>query len=110
MRKFHRIASRRRLFLKSMANNLVLRGKIETTEARAKEIRPVVERFLTIAKKQNLASLRRLLASLSKQSAEKLYYDIAPRYQERQGGYTRIVKQANTRKRDGSRLVRIEFV
>jgi len=110
MRKFHRIRSRRKLFLKSIASSLVLREKIETTVARAKEIRPFVERLLTIAKKSNTASLRLLLARLPKGSAEKLFYEIAPRYKDRKGGYLRIIKKAETRKRDGTPIALIEFV
>jgi large subunit ribosomal protein L17 len=110
MRKFHRIRGRRRIFIRTLASNLVVRGKIETTIPRAKEIRPLVERFVTIAKRQNLHSLRLLKSRLPAASAEKLYYDIAPRYQNRNGGYLRITKEANTRKRDGTSLAIIAFV
>ena len=84
--------------------------RIETTEARAKEVRPQVEKLVTLAKKQNLASFRILLSRLPKQSAEKLYYEIAPRYQERRGGYLRILKTAVRRKRDAAKKAVIEFV
>ena len=110
MRKFHFKRGRRRLFINKLANNLVLHEKMETTVARAKEIKPLVERLTTIAKKQNLASLRILLAKLPKVSAQKLFYEIAPRYKERSGGYLRIIKEAKTRKRDGAALAIIEFV
>ncbi len=100
----------RKLFIQGLANNLILREKIETTNARAKEIRPVVEKYVTIAKKQQLAAFRTLLAKLPKKAAEKLYFDIALRYKERQGGYLRIVKEAKFRKRDGTPLSIIEFV
>lgn len=110
MRKFNRIRGRRKLFMKSIASNLVMKERIETTTARAKEVRPFVERLLTVAKRQNLASLRSLLAKLPKDSAEKMYYDIAPRYKERRGGYLRITKRAETRKRDGAPIAVIEFV
>jgi len=84
--------------------------RIETTEARAKEVRPQVEKLVTLAKKQNLASFRILLSRLPKQSAEKLYYEIAPRYQERRGGYLRILKTVVRRKRDAAKKAVIEFV
>jgi large subunit ribosomal protein L17 len=87
-----------------------MRGKIQTTEARAKEIRPEVERLVSLAKKQNLASLRLLLARLPKDSANRLYYDIAPKYQDRPGGYLRILKTAERRKRDAAKQAIIEFV
>lgn len=109
-RKFHRLRGRRRSFLKGLANNLIMKEKIETTVARAKEIRPIVEKFVTVAKKQQLANFRTLIAKLPKSAAQKLFYDIAPRYKERAGGYLRIIKEAKSRKRDGTPLAIIEFV
>ena len=96
--------------MKSLINNLVMREKIETTEERAKEIRPIVEKLLTIGKKQSLASLRLLIARVSKASAQKIYYDIALRYSGKAGGYLRIIKSAKRRKADGARMAIIEFV
>ncbi len=110
MRKFGRVRGRRKSFLKTLENNLIMRGKIKTTEARAKEIRPEVERLVSLAKKQNLASLRLLLSKLPKASANRLYYDIAPKYQDRPGGYLRIMKTAERRKRDAAKQAIIEFV
>lgn len=109
-RKFHRLKGRRVAFLKGLANNLIMKEKIETTVARAKEIRPIVEEFVTVAKKQQLANFRALIAKLPKSAAQKLFYDIAPRYKERAGGYLRIIKEAKARKRDGAPLAIIEFV
>jgi large subunit ribosomal protein L17 len=110
MRKFHRIKGRRRAFIKGLIHNLITKEKIETTVARAKEIRPKTEKLVTIAKKQNLASLRLLLSKLPKQSANKLFYEIAPKYKSRAGGYLKITKTAKTRKRDGAYMAIIEFV
>lgn len=110
MRKFHRKTGQRRAFIQGLANNLIMREKIETTVARAKEIRPIVERMVSIAKKQQLAGFRALLSRLPKQAAEKLYFDIGLRYKERNGGYLRIIKEAKFRKRDGTPLSIIEFV
>lgn len=110
MRKFHRQRGERRLFFKGLAQNLIMKEKTETTVARAKEIRPQVERLISIAKKNNLSALRLLFSKLPKKAAEKLYYDIAPRYKERRGGYLRITKMAKTRKRDGAQMAFIEFV
>lgn len=109
-RKFHRKKGPRRSFLKGLANNLIMKEKIETTVPRAKEIRPLVERLVTIAKKQQLASLRTLLSKLPKQAAQKLYHEIAPRFKDRNGGYLRIIKEAKHRKRDGAMLSTIEFL
>ncbi len=110
MRKFNFKRGPRRHFLKKLANNLVMKEKIETTIPRAKEIRPYVERLLTISKKQDLASFRTLLAKLPKQSAQKLFYNLAPKYKDRRGGYLRIIKETKVRKRDGAQLAIIEFV
>ncbi|MEK7114902.1 MAG: 50S ribosomal protein L17 [Patescibacteria group bacterium] len=110
MRKFHRKTGPRRSFVKILANNLIIKEKITTTEERAKSIRPIVEKMVTLGKKQQLASFRLLLSRLPKQSAEKVYHEIAPRYKERLGGYLRIIKQSRMRKRDGARMAVIEFV
>jgi len=111
MRKFHRKKGARRSFLKNLANNLISKEKITTTVPRAKEIRPIVERMVSVAKKQQLANLRLLISRLSnKKMAQKLFYEIAPRYKERSGGYLRIVKLGRFRKRDGAATARIEFI
>jgi large subunit ribosomal protein L17 len=109
-RKFGRKTGDRRQFIKGLLNNLALRESIKTTEARAKEIRPLAEKLVTLAKKQDLSSLRLLLARLNKKAAMKLYYEIAPRYKERKGGYLRIVKLGTVRKRDGAAWTEIKFV
>lgn len=110
MRKFHRKRGQRRAFIKGLAHNLIMKEKIETTVIRAKEIRPIVEHLLTIAKKQQLAGLRLLLSRLPKDAAQKLFYELAPKYKDRQGGYLRIIKKVETRKRDGTSLAVVEFI
>lgn len=110
-KKFGRLRGDRRAFLRNLVNDLVRAGKIETTEARAKAIRPLTERLVTIAKKQTLASRRLVLGRVhNAKIMEKLMGDIGLRYAERPGGYLRIVKLGKSRKRDGSRVARIEFV
>jgi large subunit ribosomal protein L17 len=109
-RKFGRKKGQRNAFLKGLAGNLIKKGKIETTEARAKAIRPFVERLVSTAKKQTLADFRRLLSKLDKSSAEKLYFEIAPKYSKRAGGFLRITKTDSFRKRDGGKVAIIEFV
>lgn len=110
-RKFNRITGRRRSFVRALAVNLIRAERIETTEARAAEIRPVVEKLMTLAKKQSLASRRLLFARIqNKNVVAKLCDELAPRYKDRNGGYIRITKLAQTRKRDGSRRAAIEFV
>src|SRR5689334_2488677 len=110
MRTFHLTTSRRRSFRQGLANNLITHGKMTTTEARAKEIRPIVERYISLAKKQQTAQLRLLLTKLPKAAATKLFYEIAPKYKTRNGGYLRITKAASQRMRDGSKMATIEFV
>jgi len=110
-RKFGRLKGQRAAFKRNLGNDLIRMGKIETTEARAKEIRPKVERLITFAKRQTLAARRELIERVHNQTVvEKLYSEYGPKYAERKGGYLRITKLAKTRKRDGSRMVRIEFV
>lgn len=110
-KKFNREKGERRAFIKGLVSNLILKERIETTEARAKAIRPEIEKLITIGKTQSLSSLRLLLSRIpSKKVAEKLYYEIAPRYKDRAGGYTRILKTSQVRKRDGVKVARIEFV
>lgn len=109
-RKFGRKKGQRKAFLKILASNLIQQEKILTTEARAKELRSFVERLVTYGKRQDLASLRLLIKKLPKSSAYKMYHDIAPRYQGRSGGYTRVVKQVKARKNDGAMMAIIEFV
>ncbi len=109
-RKFGLKKGRRKSFLKILANNLVSHEHVVTTEARAKEIKSLVERYVTYGKKQNLAGLKLLLKHLPKKSAYKIYHEIAPRYMKRSGGYLRIIKLASARKNDGSKMAKIEFV
>ena len=87
-----------------------MKGRIETTVTRAKAIRPHVERLVTIGKRGRLSDLRLLLSRLPKQSAEKLYHDVAPKFKERKGGYTRVIKELKSRKRDSADMAIIEFV
>lgn len=109
-RKFHRKKGQRKALLKGLMSNLILKEKIETTEAKAKEIKSAAEKMVTVAKKQNLSALRLLTSLLPKKAAEKLYYSIAPRYQGRKGGYLRVVKKVSRRKNDGSKMAMIEFM
>lgn len=110
-KKFNRKTGPRRSFMRNLAGDLIRTGKIETTEARAKAIRPYVERLLTIAKRGTLAGRRLVLARLhNERIAHKLCDEVAPRYADRKGGYLRITKTAKTRRRDGVKIATIEFV
>ncbi len=96
--------------LKVLAGNLIIWEKIKTTEGRAKKLRVFLEPLISIAKKQTLSSYRFLLARLPKTAANKLFYEIAPRYKNRPGGYLRIIKHSKRRLNDGARMATIEFV
>ncbi len=109
-RKFGLKKGKRRAFKRGLAHNLIMKEKILTTEARAKELKKIAERLVSYGKKGNVAGLRLLLKYLPKPSAYKLYHELAPRYLERQGGYTRIVKTLKSRKSDGAKMAYIEFV
>jgi large subunit ribosomal protein L17 len=110
-KKFGRLRGERIAFMRNLCNDLIRNGKIETTETRAKAIRPDVERLVTYAKAQTLASRRLILSRVNNaRVTKKLYEEIGPRYAERKGGYLRITKLAQSRKRDGTRMARIEFV
>lgn len=109
MRKFGRTTDQRRAFLKSLAANLVLKGKIKTTEARAKELRSLVERLISCGKKNDLAAKRRLNAALPSAAARKVYKEISPRFLERRGGYTRITR-VGQRMSDSAKMVFIEIL
>jgi len=108
-RKFGREAGPRKAFLSAIARALVQHERIKTTEARAKEISPVVEKLITKAKRGDLAARRELLRHGDNIMAKKILEEIAPRYKDRSGGYTRIVK-IGARKSDGARMAFIEFV
>src|SRR5262245_44779829 len=108
-RKFGREKNQRKAFLKSLARNLLLRGRMHTTLARAKEIRPMVERLVTRAKNPSVANRRMLIAALGDtQSAQKMIA-FAETHKARTGGYLRIVKMG-PRKGDAAPLAVIEFV
>ncbi len=110
MRKFHREKSDRRSFIEGLVHNLVLHNKIQTTITRAKAIRPVTEKLVTLGKKQTLAAHRLLLQRLPEESAHKIFYDIAPKYKDTKGGYLRIRKLSGYRKRDAAEKAVIEFI
>lgn len=108
-RRLSRKKNQRRALLKSLATALFLKEKIKTTEAKAKEISGFAEKQITTAKKSDIASRRLLARYFSPSIIKKLANEIAPRYKERKGGYTRIMK-LGPRKSDGARMAIIELV
>jgi len=110
-RKFGRDKNQRKALLSSLALNLIVRGKIKTTEPKAKELRPFMEKLITKAKKGDMATRRVIISKLSNRSREvkKLFEVIAPKYANKNGGYTRVLK-LGARKSDGADMAVIEFV
>lgn len=109
-RQLSRTRSHRKATLRNLATSLFQHGRIETTTAKAKELRPFAERLITLARRGDLHS-RRLAATKiqDRQVLGKLFDDIAPRYAERPGGYTRVLKLGN-RKGDAAEMSLIELV
>lgn len=110
-RKFGRPASQRRALLKGLAVSLITHDAITTTDAKARELRPFVEKLITTGKKKTLASKRDLLARLDNNQAvtAKIIDTLAVNYENRPGGYTRIYKLPR-RLGDAALMARIEFV
>ena len=111
MRKLGVDNKHRRSMLANLAISLIMNEKIETTEARAKELRRVVEKLITHGKNGSLVSRRKTIAFLmnNKEAAKKVFDDLAPRYKDRNGGYTRILK-VNERRGDDALMCIIELV
>lgn len=110
--KLHKIGrnrEQRKALLRSLSSDLIVRGSITTTEAKAKALKPFVERMVTHAKKNSVASRRYVLRFLTKNATHKLFDEIAPNYTDRVGGYTRIIK-APIRVSDVSKMAVIELV
>jgi large subunit ribosomal protein L17 len=109
-RKLGRDAAQRRALFANLASALIEHGRIKTTEAKAKEVRPIVEEMITLGKRGDVAAHRQAVAFLrSKEIAHMLFAEVAPRFAERPGGYTRIVK-VGPRQGDAARMVYLELV
>ena len=109
-RKLGRTSDSRKAMLIAMTTYLFENGKIETTFYRAKEVQPVAEKMITLGKKQGLANYRRALAWITKEDvAKKLFDEVAPKYADRNGGYTRVTR-IGPRKGDGAEMAIIELV
>ncbi|MEG0444080.1 MAG: 50S ribosomal protein L17 [Carnobacterium sp.] len=123
-RKLGRTSSQRKAMLRDLTSDLIINERIVTTEARAKEVRKTTEKMITLGKKGDLHARRQAAAYIRNEVAtikeeddavviqsalQKLFSDIAPRYAERQGGYTRIMK-TEPRRGDAAPMVIIELV
>lgn len=109
-RKFHREKKQRKALMVGLASNLFLKGRIKTTQAKAKELAGFSEKYITKAKKMDLANRRLLLRDLSLKVVAKLEKEIVPRYKTRPGGYTRIIKLGGRIKSDNSEMAIIELI
>ena len=109
-RKLGRTSDSRKAMLRAMTTYLLENGKMETTFYRAKEVQPVAEKMITLGKKQGLANYRRALAWITKEDvAKKLFDEVAPKYADRNGGYTRVTR-IGPRKGDGAEMAVIELI
>ena len=109
-RKLGRPTDHRKAMLRGMVTFLLENGQIETTVTRAKEVRAVAEKMITIAKSDDLHSKRQVMAYVTKESvAKKLFDEIAPKYADRKGGYTPIVK-IGPRRGDAAEMAIIKLV
>ena len=112
-RKFNRTASHRKAMMSNLASALILHKRIKTTDAKGKELRSFIDRLITYAKKGNVHGRRliqkRIQGKHSKKIANILIHDIAPNCENRNGGYTRMIKIGN-RKNDNAMVSLIEFI
>ena len=109
-RKLGRTSDQRKAMLRAMVTYLLENGQIKTTATRAKEVAPVAEKMITLAKTNNLASYRAALAYITKEDvANKLFKEIGPKYADRNGGYTRVVK-IGPRRGDAAEMAIVQLV
>ncbi|MBQ5788399.1 MAG: 50S ribosomal protein L17 [Oscillospiraceae bacterium] len=109
-RKLGRKTDARQAMLRAMVTFLLEKGRIETTVYRAKEVRAMAEKMITIAKEPTLANKRLVFAYVTKESvSKKLFDEIAPKYADRKGGYTRIIK-TGARRGDAAEMAIIELI
>lgn len=109
--KLSRDSAHRRALLMNLSKEIIEHERIETTQAKAKAVKPEIEKLITLAKRGDLHARRQALSTLSqdKFAVHKLFEEIAPRYSERPGGYTRILK-LGPRRSDATEMVFIELV
>jgi len=100
----------RKALLRNLATSVIFYEKVKTTKAKAKVVKPMIEKIITIAKKNDLNSRRKLLETLyHKKAVKKALEVLGPRYKEKKGGYTRIINLGR-RQGDGAEIVQIEFI
>lgn len=100
----------REMMLRNLVASIVIYEKVKTTEAKAKAVKPMLEKMITTAKKGDLSARRRLIAALPQEKAvQKLMEVLGEKYKQREGGYTRV-RRLGTRAGDGAQMVQIELV
>ena len=108
IRKFGKVKRVREALYKSLATALIDHGKIKTTLAKAKSLSTFADKLITTAKKQNLAARRELAETFHPKTVKKLVDEVAPRFRDKKGGYTRVIRLGQ-RKSDGAEMALIEF-
>jgi large subunit ribosomal protein L17 len=109
-RKLGKTSTQRKAMLRQLVTDLLENGKLETTFFRAKEVQPVAEKMITLAKKGGLANYRRALSYITKEDvAKKLFDETAAKYADRNGGYTRVTR-TGARRGDAAQMAIIELV
>ncbi|RKQ32318.1 50S ribosomal protein L17 [Oceanobacillus halophilus] len=115
-RKLGRRTDARMALLRNLASDLIIHERVETTEAKAKELKSIVDKMITLGKRGDLHARRQAAAYLYNKEADeesnvvqKLFDDVAARYEDRQGGYTRVLKLGE-RQGDGAKMAIIELV
>ncbi len=109
-RKLGRTSDQRRAMLRAMVTYLLENGQIKTTITRAKEVAPLAEKMITLAKQNDLAAYRQALGFITKEDvAKKLFQELGPKYAERNGGYTRVVR-IGPRRGDAAEMAIIQLV
>jgi len=109
-RKLGRPSAHRNMMLRNLVTSLLKHGRIETTEARAKETKKIAEKMITLAKRGDLHARRQVLAYVTeKEVVKNVFEEIAPKYQDRNGGYTRMYK-LGPRRGDAAPMVILELI
>lgn len=108
-RKFARQRNQRKALYKALATALIEHGKVKTTVAKAKSLSQYTDRLVTRAKKGDLATRRQVRQNLGEKATHKLFSDISPKFKERKGGYTKVLKLGR-RLSDGAEMAQIEFI
>ena len=109
-RKLGKTSAQRKALLRQQVTDLLENGKIETTFYRAKEVQPMVEKMITLGKKGNLAAYRRAMAYVTTEDVvQKLFKEVAPKYADRNGGYTRVTR-TGARRGDAAEMAVIELI